>query len=144
MLFVFKFRLCFLFFFFYFPIFGQLFLLWLQNHLTHTRLNHVWGVFCYYVWWRYVYFLLTQCLFPLLHFSHLNLNPFLTPFAVCNFCNSFVAWVIERDPKDQFRFCSLQSELGRNNLERLGLDDNLSTVVLIEPGDVVHTKYVLT
>lgn len=62
---------------------------------------------------------------------------------VCNFCNTFVTWVIERDPKGKFKFCSLQSELGRNNLERLGLEDNLSTVVLIEPGDVVYTKYVV-
>lgn len=32
---------------------------------------------------------------------------------VCNFCNSTVNFIIKKDKKDQFRFASLQSEIGQ-------------------------------
>jgi len=59
---------------------------------------------------------------------------------VCNMCNSFAIFVIARDPKAIFRFASLQSPLGISTINRLGIPNDLSTVVLVEPGDVVYTK----
>lgn len=38
---------------------------------------------------------------------------------VCNFCNSTVNFIIKKDQKDQFRFASLQSELGQTFLNKL-------------------------
>lgn len=38
---------------------------------------------------------------------------------VCNFCNSTVNFIIKKDRKDQFRFASLQSELGQTFLNKL-------------------------
>ena len=54
---------------------------------------------------------------------------------VCNLCNGFVQFVIERDPQGYFRFASLQSEAAKPYLERCNLSaDQLSSVVLIENG----------
>jgi predicted DCC family thiol-disulfide oxidoreductase YuxK len=50
----------------------------------------------------------------------------------CNFCNYWVNYVIQRDKKDVFRFTSLQSEKGKNLLDKFQLKDDLETVVLIE------------
>lgn len=35
---------------------------------------------------------------------------------VCNLCNTAVQWVIKRDKQKQFRFASLQSEVGQSML----------------------------
>jgi predicted DCC family thiol-disulfide oxidoreductase YuxK len=54
---------------------------------------------------------------------------------VCNLCNGFVNWVIDRDPASRFRFVPLQSEAGRGALEAVGRSgDDLGTIVLIEGG----------
>jgi len=51
---------------------------------------------------------------------------------VCNLCNGFVQWLIKRDPKGQFRFASLQSEVGQILLQKHQLStQDLGTVVLI-------------
>eukprot|EP01127_Copromyxa_protea_P005938 TRINITY_DN15766_c0_g1_i1.p1 TRINITY_DN15766_c0_g1~~TRINITY_DN15766_c0_g1_i1.p1 ORF type:complete len:150 (-),score=12.24 TRINITY_DN15766_c0_g1_i1:40-489(-) len=59
---------------------------------------------------------------------------------VCNMCNGFAVFVLARDKKEIFRFASLQSPLGLSTLERLGIPCDLSTVVLVEPGDTFYTK----
>ena len=52
---------------------------------------------------------------------------------VCNFCNSSVNFIIDRDKNDCFRFTSLQSEAGKEILGRFGLDSgNLTTIILVE------------
>jgi len=52
---------------------------------------------------------------------------------VCNFCNSSVNFIIDRDKNDYFRFASLQSDTGREILDRHGLDStNLTTLILTE------------
>ena len=52
---------------------------------------------------------------------------------ICNFCNGAVHFIIDRDPKRNFRFASLQSAAGQRLLARHHLDpENLSTLVLIE------------
>lgn len=55
---------------------------------------------------------------------------------VCNLCNGFVNFIIDRDPKGYFKFAALQSEEAQPYLEDLGLqDDALESVVLIEGGE---------
>ena len=59
---------------------------------------------------------------------------------VCNLCNGFVQFIIERDRAGYFRFASLQSEWGRQVLERHTLPtDALDSVVLVR-GDRVHVR----
>jgi predicted DCC family thiol-disulfide oxidoreductase YuxK len=59
---------------------------------------------------------------------------------VCNFCNSSVNFIIDRDKNDYFRFASLQSEAGIEILGRFGLDStNLTTLILTE-NQMFHIK----
>lgn len=52
---------------------------------------------------------------------------------VCNFCNFWVNFIIDRDDKDLFRFASLQSEFGQSILSKLNLSTkDFDTFVLIE------------
>jgi predicted DCC family thiol-disulfide oxidoreductase YuxK len=59
-------------------------------------------------------------------------NPIILYDGVCGLCNRFVQFVLKRDRKDQFCFAALQSNFGRNVLQRHGLDpDALDTVYLV-------------
>jgi predicted DCC family thiol-disulfide oxidoreductase YuxK len=42
---------------------------------------------------------------------------------VCNLCNSSVQFVIRNDKKGIFRFASLQSDFGKLQLSKFGIDD---------------------
>ncbi|MGB0863499.1 MAG: thiol-disulfide oxidoreductase DCC family protein [Saprospiraceae bacterium] len=54
---------------------------------------------------------------------------------VCNLCNGFVQFTIERDKDQYFKFASLQSEVAKEILKPFGLDNQtLSTVILVENG----------
>jgi predicted DCC family thiol-disulfide oxidoreductase YuxK len=56
---------------------------------------------------------------------------------VCNLCNGFVQFVIERDPAARFRFGALQSERAQSLLASAGCQAPVrETVVLIEDGRV--------
>lgn len=55
---------------------------------------------------------------------------------VCNFCNTTVRFIINRDPHRHFRFASLQSEIGKQLLQKHDLSADLSTIVLIENNKV--------
>ena len=56
---------------------------------------------------------------------------------VCNLCNGFVQFVIERDPPGRFQFAALQSEAARRVLAVHGAPSPLAdSVVLIEEGRV--------
>ena len=60
---------------------------------------------------------------------------------VCNLCDSSVKFVIEHDKKDIFRFVSLQSELGINILNHIGIDPiKVDSIVLYEPGKAYYIK----
>ena len=51
---------------------------------------------------------------------------------VCNFCNFWVNFVLEKDKKNVFRFAALQSEKARELSSRLNIDiSSLDTFVLI-------------
>jgi len=62
-------------------------------------------------------------------------NPILLFDGVCNLCNGFIQFVIKRDPEGVFRFAALQSETGKQLLQRAGYSsEELSTVVLHQQG----------
>lgn len=54
---------------------------------------------------------------------------------ICNLCNSWVQFVIEKDKKNQFVFASLQSEIGQKILIHTGIDKmNIDSLVYYNPG----------
>ena len=60
---------------------------------------------------------------------------------VCNLCNDAVIFIIKHDKNDQFRFASLQSEIGRKLMEERGIDSNyLDSIILIEQGVAWYEK----
>jgi len=67
-------------------------------------------------------------------------NPVVLFDGVCNFCESSVRFIIDRDPQGTFRFASLQSERGGALARRHGAEpDELNTMMLIEEG-VLYTR----
>ena len=54
---------------------------------------------------------------------------------VCNFCNSSVNFIIDKDKSDVFRFASLQSDFGQKRLKEFNLPtDSFSTLILLSNG----------
>jgi predicted DCC family thiol-disulfide oxidoreductase YuxK len=52
---------------------------------------------------------------------------------VCNLCNGFVNFLIDRDPHDRFRFGSLQSGHAKDLLKRYGhTSEHITTVLLVQ------------
>lgn len=52
---------------------------------------------------------------------------------VCNLCSGAVQFVIRRDPHARFRFASLQSDYGQQQLIRLGLNpESLHSIILVQ------------
>lgn len=58
---------------------------------------------------------------------------------ICNFCNSSVNFIIDRDIYDVFRFSSLQSDAGNKMLHKYKVEDGIDSLILIE-GDNYYTK----
>jgi predicted DCC family thiol-disulfide oxidoreductase YuxK len=59
---------------------------------------------------------------------------------VCNFCNFWVNFLIDKDKKDRFRFTALQSEKGKELLTKFNLAiEDFDTFVLID-GDKYYIK----
>ena len=53
----------------------------------------------------------------------------------CVLCSKWVPFVIERDPKARFKFCSVQSPKGQKLLKSLGLPTkDYQTMVLLKDG----------
>jgi predicted DCC family thiol-disulfide oxidoreductase YuxK len=60
---------------------------------------------------------------------------------VCNLCNGAVRFIIRRDHKDCFRFCSLQSELGISLCKERHIDTTKTdSIILIDPGKAYYIK----
>ncbi len=60
---------------------------------------------------------------------------------VCNLCNSFVQFIIQRDKKDVFRYTSLQSNIGQELIAKRNIDtEKVDSVILIEPGVAYYVK----
>jgi predicted DCC family thiol-disulfide oxidoreductase YuxK len=54
---------------------------------------------------------------------------------VCNLCNGSVQFIIKRDPDSKFMFASLQSDFGRSQLVKWGLEPAaLYSIIVIEDG----------
>lgn len=51
---------------------------------------------------------------------------------VCNFCNGWVRFIINRDPKKYFYFASLQSKVADELLAKHGMNTSLDSIVLLE------------
>lgn len=58
---------------------------------------------------------------------------------VCNLCNGSVLFIIKRDPQAKFRFASLQSDFGRQQLLKFNRSATLESVLLIE-ADKLYDK----
>ena len=60
---------------------------------------------------------------------------------LCNLCDATVQFIIKRDTKDVFRFVSLQSDLGRELLQKLPIEFQLiDSVILYESEKVFFYK----
>ncbi len=54
---------------------------------------------------------------------------------VCNLCNKAVTFIIDHDPKDQFRFAALQSPEGKKLLNDFSIDvEKIDSIILIQSG----------
>ncbi|PKH52034.1 thiol-disulfide oxidoreductase [Tenacibaculum sp. Bg11-29] len=60
---------------------------------------------------------------------------------VCNFCNDAVLKVIKYDTKNQFVFASLQSYIGKEITNHLGIDiTKIDSIILYEPKIAYYIK----
>ncbi len=60
---------------------------------------------------------------------------------VCNLCDNTVRKVIKADKNDQFRFASLDSEIGKQILDYIGVDrQKMDSIVLYQPGISYYLK----
>ena len=67
-------------------------------------------------------------------------HPVLLFDGVCNLCSASVQWVLLRDKAGVFRFAALQSETGRELLQRFGLDTAAFDTVVLVDGNRVFTR----
>ena len=60
---------------------------------------------------------------------------------VCNLCNSSINYVIDHDVDDVFRFVALQSALGQEIQQYLGIpEQNLDSIILYIPTEAYFVK----
>jgi len=60
---------------------------------------------------------------------------------VCNLCNSTIQFIIKHDKKRQFRFTSLQSDLGKQLLKERNINPvKIDSIILIEPNIAYYHK----
>ena len=69
------------------------------------------------------------------------LNHYIILFdGVCNFCNFWVNFIIDRDKDDIFKFAALQSEAGQKLLNKFNMKtEDFDTFILID-GEICFTK----
>ena len=58
-------------------------------------------------------------------------NPVILFDGVCNFCNGSVNFIIEHDKKGFFKFAPLQSETGQKYIDKFGLSE-VDSIILVE------------
>jgi len=61
-------------------------------------------------------------------------------YGVCNFCNKWVNMVIRFDKNKQFKFASLQSDIGNDILVKFGLSSNELETIYLFDGERIHQK----
>lgn len=57
----------------------------------------------------------------------------------CHFCDQSVQFIIKRDLRKQFKFASIQGEIGQKLLQQHKVPTTLDSIVLIEGGKI-YTK----
>lgn len=62
----------------------------------------------------------------------MNINAIILFDGECNFCNSSVNFIIQRDRKDYFKFSPLQSEFTKEFFSKNNIENNFDSIVLIE------------
>nr|WP_175991633.1 thiol-disulfide oxidoreductase DCC family protein [Bacillus sp. Marseille-Q1617] len=55
---------------------------------------------------------------------------------ICNLCNNSVRFIMQRDPMQEFKFASLQSEAGKRFREQYHIPESTDSIVLIMEGEV--------
>jgi predicted DCC family thiol-disulfide oxidoreductase YuxK len=50
----------------------------------------------------------------------------------CNFCNNSVQFIIKRDRKAQFKFASIQSDVGEEIVRTFNVPANINSLILVE------------
>lgn len=61
---------------------------------------------------------------------------------VCNFCNYWVNFIIDRDKKNKFKFAALQSEKGTELLKKFNLPINDFDSFILITNDKIYKKSV--
>jgi predicted DCC family thiol-disulfide oxidoreductase YuxK len=60
---------------------------------------------------------------------------------VCNLCNRSVQFITKRDKNDEFRFATLQGEIGQQLINKHNIDiSKVDSIILIEPGVAYYVK----
>ncbi len=60
---------------------------------------------------------------------------------VCNLCNNAVQFIIKNDKKDIFRFVALQSDLGKEICNYIGVDQTkIDSIILYHPSVAYYYK----
>ena len=60
---------------------------------------------------------------------------------ICNLCNSAVQFIVKGDANDVFRFVALQSNLGIEICNYIGVDPTkMDSIILYEPGKAYYYK----
>lgn len=59
---------------------------------------------------------------------------------VCNFCNFWVNFILDRDKNDLFKFAALQSKLGNEILKKFNMDNSSLESVILLDGESVYSK----
>lgn len=59
---------------------------------------------------------------------------------VCNLCNNAITFIIKRDPKNRYRFASLQSNIGKQYLDKHQIDTNHTDSIVLIRGKHAYTK----
>ena len=59
---------------------------------------------------------------------------------VCNLCDSSVQFIIKHDKKDVFRFVALQSDLGIEICNYIGVDRKIDSIILYNSGVAYYCK----
>lgn len=59
---------------------------------------------------------------------------------ICNYCNTKVNYIIKHDVNDKFRFATIQSEIGQEIIKYLGVNANIDSIILYQPGIAYYIK----
>jgi predicted DCC family thiol-disulfide oxidoreductase YuxK len=59
---------------------------------------------------------------------------------VCNLCDRVVQYIVTHDKKDVFRFAALQSEIGIEIAQYIGISKDIDSIILYEPGKGYYYK----